>query len=200
MPEKSRKRLPGRPKQADTDLSVQQTIISTASSLFKEYGYESVTLQQIGKQCGVSKQAIYYHFASKPELFKVAMTAMFHNIHRVTAELLNEADHLEQGLVRLAEASLANPHTEIESMMRDAEPYLEKEQIRIIREAEQQIIGLLAVHFRNAMNQQLLREDDPMFLAETFSTLMLIGNRPLKYESHLVLGRRLVALFLRGAI
>ncbi|AIQ52904.1 TetR/AcrR family transcriptional regulator [Paenibacillus sp. FSL R7-0331] len=202
MPEKSAKRLPGRPKQADMNISIHQAIISTASALFKEYGYETVSLQQIGQRCGVSKQTIYYHFASKPELFKVAITTMLQNILAVTSQMLDEADHLEHGLVRLAEVILANPHAEIETMMREAEPFLEKEQILAIREAEQHIHELLAVHFRLAMDQQFLREEDPMFLAETFSTLMLMGNRENvlnKYESPLILGQKLITLFLRGA-
>lgn len=202
MPENPVKRLRGRPKQADNDISIQQTIIYTASTLFKEYGYEAVSLQQIGKQCGVSKPTIYYHFASKPELFKVAMTTMLNNVRKVTSHLLNEADHLGHGLVRLAEARLANPHAEIETMMREAESFLDEEQVREIREAELQIHELLAEHFRLAMNQQILREEDPMFLAETFSTMMLMGNRennPQKYESHLVLAQKIVTLFLQGA-
>lgn len=67
MTEKTHKRLPGRPKHGDDDISIQQTIIHTASKLFMEYGYETVTLQQIGKACSVSKPTIYYHFNSKPE-------------------------------------------------------------------------------------------------------------------------------------
>ncbi|WP_127536907.1 TetR/AcrR family transcriptional regulator [Paenibacillus illinoisensis] len=202
MPDKSPKRLPGRPKQADTKISVQQTIILTASKLFKEYGYETVTLQQIGKRCNVSKPTIYYHFASKPELFKVAMITMFQNVRRVTSDFLDHAEHLEDGLIRLAEARLANPHAEVETMIREAEPFLEKNQIQEIREAEARIHEVLATHFQLAMDQQTLREDDPMFLAETFSTLMLMGNRentPQKYESNLALGQRLVGIFLRGA-
>lgn len=127
---------------------------------------------------------------------------MLQNIRTVTSQLLNDADHLEHGLVRLAEARLASPHAEIETMMREAEPFLEKEQIRAIREAEHEIHELLAVHFRLAINQQFFREEDPIFLAEAFSTLMLMGNRenaPQKYESPLVLAQKLVALFLRGA-
>jgi len=202
MPEKSSKRMPGRPKQTDNEISIQQTIILTASKLFKEYGYETVTLQQIGKRCNVSKPTIYYHFASKPELFKVAMITMFQNVRRVTSDLLDDAEHLEDGLVRLAEARLANPHAEVETMIREAEPFLEENQVQEIREAEVRIHEVLATHFRLAMDQQTLRKDDPMFLAETFSTLMLMGNRentPQKYESNLALGRRLVGIFLRGA-
>lgn len=201
MPDKSPKRLPGRPKQADTQISVQQTIILTASELFKEYGYETVTLQQIGKRCNVSKPTIYYHFASKPELFKVAMITMFQNVRRVTSDFLDQAEHLEEGLIRLAEARLANPHAEVETMIREAEPFLEKNQIQEIREAEARIHEVLSTHFQLAMDQQTLRKDDPMFLAETFSTLMLMGNREnttQKYESNLALGQRLVGIFLRG--
>jgi oligoendopeptidase F len=87
-------------------------------------------------------------------------------------------------------------------MIREAEPFLEKNQIQEIREAEARIHEVLATHFQLAMDQQNLREDDPMFLAETFSTLMLMGNRentPQKYESNLALGQRLVGIFLRGA-
>ncbi|MEO2202888.1 helix-turn-helix domain-containing protein [Paenibacillus pabuli] len=202
MPENSSKRMPGRPKQTDNEISIQQTIILTASKLFKEYGYETVTLQHIGKRCNVSKPTIYYHFASKPELFKVAMITMFQNVRRVTSDLLDDAEHLEDGLIRLAEARLANPHAEVETMIREAEPFLEENQVQEIREAEVRIHEVLATHFRLAMDQQTLREDDPMFLAETFSTLMLMGNRentPQKYESNLALGRRLVGIFLRGA-
>lgn len=202
MPEKPVKRMRGRPKQAENDTSIQQKIIFTASALFKEYGYEAVTLQQIGKRCGVSKPTIYYHFASKPELFKVAMTTMLHNVRNVSGQLLAESGDLEQGLVRLAEARLASPHAEIETMMREAKPFLESGQLREIREAEQQTHELLAGHFRAAMDGQFLREEDPLFLAETFSTLMLMGNREnasYKYESPLALAQKLVAVFLQGA-
>ncbi|MNE46677.1 hypothetical protein D3C80_1410270 [compost metagenome] len=87
-------------------------------------------------------------------------------------------------------------------MMREAEKFLEEGQILAIREAEQDIHDLLADYFRLGMNRQLLREEDPLFLAETFSTLMLMGNREdasRKYESPLILGHKLVSLFLQGA-
>ncbi|WP_145330888.1 TetR/AcrR family transcriptional regulator [Paenibacillus xylanexedens] len=201
MPEQVPKRLRGRPKQTDNDISMQQTIIYTASTLFKEFGYEMVTLQQIGKKCGVSKPTIYYHFAGKADLFVAAMTTMLQNVRKITSLMLHEAEHLRDGLIRLAEARLANPHGEIEMMMREAESFLEEEQIHAIREAERQIHEVLASHFRQAMDQKIFREEDPMFLAEAFSTLMLMGNREYdqqKYESHHVMAEKIVRVFLEG--
>ena len=136
-----------------------------------------VTLQQIGKKCGVSKPTIYYHFAGKADLFVAAMTTMLQNVRKITALMLDEADDLHKGLIRLTEARLANPHGEIEMMMREAEPFLEQEQVHAIREAEHQIHEVLAAHFQRAMDQKTFREEDPLFLAEAFSTLMLMGNR-----------------------
>ncbi|XOJ02011.1 TetR/AcrR family transcriptional regulator [Paenibacillus polymyxa] len=202
MTEKSHKRLPGRPKHGNDDISIQQTIIQTASQLFMEYGYETVTLQQIGKTCSVSKPTIYYHFTSKPELFKVAFTTMLQNVSRLTSHILDQAENLESGLVRLAEARLGNPHAEIETMLREAEPFLEPAQIQDIRNAEHQIHEVLASHFQRAMDENRLRTDDPFFLAETFSTLMLMGNREdnlHKYGSNFSLGKKLVDIFIRGA-
>ncbi|MGN7412908.1 TetR/AcrR family transcriptional regulator [Paenibacillus sp. SAF-068] len=202
MTKKSHKRLPGRPKQGDDEISVQHTIIHTASKLFMEYGYETVTLQQIGKACNVSKPTIYYHFSSKPELFKIAFTTMLQNVSNLTSHMLDQAENLESGLVRLAEARLANPHAEIETMLREAEPFLDYAQMQDIREAEHQIHDVLATHFQRAMDENRLRKDDPFFLAETFSTLMLMGNREdnlHKYGSNFSLGQRLVDIFIRGA-
>ena len=201
MPEQAPKRSRGRPKQTNNDISIQQTIIYTASTLFKEFGYEMVTLQQIGKKCGVSKPTIYYHFAGKSDLFRAAMTTMLQNVRKITALMLDEAEHLQEGLIQLAETRLANPHGEIETMMREAEPLLEEEQIHAIREAEHQIHEVLASHFKQAMDQQLFREEDPLFLAEAFSTLMLMGNREYdcqKYKSHRVLAEKIVRVFIEG--
>ncbi|WP_150271241.1 TetR/AcrR family transcriptional regulator [Paenibacillus tepidiphilus] len=202
MSEKPTRRLPGRPKQADNKLSIQAAIIQTASQLFMENGYDAVSLGQIGERCRVTKPTIYYHFASKPELFTIAMITMFQSIRQLTSSMLDSADTLETGLINLAEASLANPHAEVETMIKKAEPFLEYDQIQQIRDAELKIHEVLAAHFRVAMDRQLLREDDPLFLAETFSTLMLMGNREIpaqKYGSFREFAQRLVHIFLRGA-
>lgn len=195
-------RAPGRPKHAKDDLPIQAMIIQTASKRFMEYGYEPVSLHQIAEACHVSKPAIYYHFTSKPELFKVAVTTVLNNVHQHIARILEEADDLEAGLVSVAEARLTNPHAEIETMLREAEPFLSEEQIREIRGAENHIYQALADHFQKAMDNHRLRTGDPMLLAHTFSAMMLLGNRKdtlQKYDSNLALAKEIVDLFMRGA-
>lgn len=116
-------RNPGRPKAAADQAPIQETILWTASKLFMENGYEPVSLQQIAKACQVTKASIYYHFTSKPELFKIAVTTILDKAYASTRQYLQEADTLESGLIRVAEAKIAKPHAEMETMMREAQPF-----------------------------------------------------------------------------
>jgi len=193
----------GRPKQAKDDLSIQEVIIATASKLFLELGYESLSLHEIAKACNVSKPTIYYYFTSKSELLKVAITTMLKNVHQNTMRLLNETDHMESGLLRVAEARIASPHIKVEMLLKEAESSLNEEQLKEIKDAEQRVYLLLSDFFQTAMNKGLLRKDDPLFLAHTFSTMLLISNREdtmRLHASHLELAKKVVGLFLKGTL
>lgn len=48
----------------------QTRIINCALTLFKEHGYNNVTIQQICKYSGVTKSTFYYHFPSKDALIE----------------------------------------------------------------------------------------------------------------------------------
>src|SRR5476649_1909598 len=46
----------------------RQQILSAASELFSEKGYESTTLEEITEKANVSKGTLYYNFDSKEDL------------------------------------------------------------------------------------------------------------------------------------
>ncbi|MCM3785522.1 TetR/AcrR family transcriptional regulator [Neobacillus mesonae] len=195
-------RTPGRPKQTTDQIPIQETILKTASRLFMENGYEPVSLAQIAKICNVTKASIYYHFTSKPELFKIAVTTMLNGGYRATAKFLDESDTLEQGLLRVAEAKIARPHAEMETILREAEAFLSPEQIKEIRDSEHRIYEVMAGHFEEAMRQGVLREANAMLLAQAFTAMLMLGNREdtrNEYATPLDLARELVNLFFQGA-
>lgn len=196
-------RNPGRPKAAADQAPVQDTILWTASMLFMENGYESVSLQQIAKACQVTKASIYYHFTSKPELFKIAVTTILKKAYASTSRFLEEADTLESGLIRVAEAKIAKPHAEMETMMREAEPFLSKEQMAAIREAEQRIHEVLSERFNQAMLAGELRKGNAMLMAQAFSAMLMLGNREdtrSGYASPHEMAVEIVDLFMHGAV
>jgi AcrR family transcriptional regulator len=59
----------------------RQEIISVATDLFYEYGYQKASLRDISGRLGITQAAIYYHFQNKEEI-------LYTIIERVSNELL----------------------------------------------------------------------------------------------------------------
>lgn len=53
------------------DLETRNYILAEADKLFCQYGFKSVTMDDIAKHLGISKKTIYQHFADKNELVNI---------------------------------------------------------------------------------------------------------------------------------
>jgi AcrR family transcriptional regulator len=62
-------------------------IIEVATRLIAERGYRGVSLDQIAEACGITKQGLLHHFASKPELLVAILE------HRDEVDLAEAAEH-----------------------------------------------------------------------------------------------------------
>jgi AcrR family transcriptional regulator len=56
----------GRPPTID---SARTTILTHATRLFAEHGFEQTTLQEVGSSVGLSKAAVYHYFESKQDMY-----------------------------------------------------------------------------------------------------------------------------------
>lgn len=71
-------------------MSKKEEIVKIASKYFAKYGYDGVSMDMIAKKAGITKAAIYYHFKSKSELFKVVLLEKINEL----IELLQTCNHL----------------------------------------------------------------------------------------------------------
>ena len=85
-------RSPSTPRSASEAerLSTRQRILDAATDLFIEKGYEGTSLREIAERVGVTKAALYYHFASKAEMV-AALLAPFEDIQREWVSDVGEA-------------------------------------------------------------------------------------------------------------
>lgn len=67
-----RKTLPERRRE-----ETYQGILDAAYQVFARRGYDAATVDEIAAECGVSKGALYHHFASKEELFATLIRARY---------------------------------------------------------------------------------------------------------------------------
>ena len=51
----------------------RQGLLDAAYKVFAQRGYAQATIDDIAAACGVSKGAVYHHFASKEELFRAIL-------------------------------------------------------------------------------------------------------------------------------
>jgi len=59
----------------------QQHIVEAAYILFAEYGFDKTSLSMIAAEVGITKPAIYYHFASKEALIDYLFEDIFKDYH-----------------------------------------------------------------------------------------------------------------------
>jgi len=64
-------------KQKNIINSTKERIIEAAQSLFSEHIYLSVSMNDIAKKLNITKAALYYHFASKEEIYKKVLERAF---------------------------------------------------------------------------------------------------------------------------
>lgn len=62
--------------------STRERILDVALELFAENGYDQTSLREVAEQLGFTKAALYYHFASKEEIFM----ALHLRLHAIAGE------------------------------------------------------------------------------------------------------------------
>jgi len=58
-------------------LNTKENIVKTALELFLQNGYEKTSMNDIAREVGITKPAIYHHFKNKDQLFHQVLTLFF---------------------------------------------------------------------------------------------------------------------------
>ncbi len=62
----------------------KKEILTAASSVFQKYGLQKITLDDIAKECGIKKTALYYYFKNKEEIF---ITMLKRDVEKIRLEI-----------------------------------------------------------------------------------------------------------------
>lgn len=84
-------------------LDIKKYIIEESDKLFCQYGFKSVTMDDIAKHLGMSKKTIYQHFSDKNELVNILIESRLNNQDCVIHESAEKAkDAVHELLLTLA--------------------------------------------------------------------------------------------------
>ena len=91
----------------------QRGILEVAVAAFIEYGYDATSMGVLADRLGLSKSAIYHHFASKDEILERALDQALRALERVADEAeasggsaADRLDHVLRGAVHVLVAEL----------------------------------------------------------------------------------------------
>ncbi len=151
----------------------RERILEEAKKLFRQKGFEGVSLNDIVNAVGVKKPTIYYYFGDKEGLFvEVLMAMMRYGHHYVTANLSPDMS-LAQKLIHLSEGYLRFSPTSLLSMLRDAQNYLSTDSLSRVMEASQLHLLQPFEHlFQEGIEKQEIKPLKPRELAILYLSLI----------------------------
>src|SRR5690242_7761777 len=92
-------------------------ILDAAAQMFGRRGYTDTTLRQIAEAAGMQAGSIYYHFASKDEIFDEVLSTGMRNIHATVQTAVSSLGSKAAHRTRIECAMTA--HLELLLMKRD---------------------------------------------------------------------------------
>nr|WP_326125522.1 TetR/AcrR family transcriptional regulator [uncultured Oscillibacter sp.] len=156
-------------------------ILDTAERLFIEKGYDRASLQEIIQETGLSKGAIYHHFASKEDI----LYSVCERIGRRNGEILSKVRDAPDlsGLEKLRTIFKVSMQPERQAKMFCMMPYL-LDNAKFLATEMQSIFAEVAPVFiepiiRQGLADGSIRTDHPRELAEAMMLLSDIWINPI---------------------
>ncbi len=111
----------------------REYILHVAEKLFTEYGYTSVSIREIARECGVTNAAIYYHFPDKESLFIEVMHRHAENLQKAMKEAGEKITQPKERIIAVLEAylnAIAGQRAPIFTLHKDTRHLKEPKQYR----------------------------------------------------------------------
>lgn len=76
-------------------------ILSGSIELFRQYGFKTITMDDIARKAGISKKTLYQHFANKNEVVKEAVSFYKGLIHDSCCKMMDESENAVEAMVKI---------------------------------------------------------------------------------------------------
>jgi len=172
------RRHPGRPRKTELGVPTDVAIAWAAARLFMVKGYHAVTMEMVAEASGVTKAAVYYHFADKGSLFVAATASALQRAHEATVAVLGRNETLRSRLEDIAAVvlSLPQPFIQFEALMREAEGELSPDQVERVLEDERRLEDAIGLAIRDAAERGEIRAPDPHLAVHAYLGLLRVGQ------------------------
>jgi AcrR family transcriptional regulator len=78
-----------------------EKILSASIELFSQYGFKTITMDDIARRAGISKKTLYQHFANKHEVVNESVMWYKNNMTESCGKFLGDAENAIEAMVRI---------------------------------------------------------------------------------------------------
>ena len=179
---------------------MKEKILVTATELFLNLGFKSVTMDDLAEQMGISKKTIYTHFKNKTDLVEQCTLSLFHKIsHGIDCICEKGKNPIEEEyeIKRFVMSNLKDEKTSPQYQLKKYYPQiyktLQKKQYEVIKECIRSNIqrGIEQGLYRKNLDADLIAriyfsgmtslKDDRLFPRDSFPMAPLM-NEHLEYH------------------
>src|SRR5688572_23516301 len=75
-------------------------ILSASAELFRQYGFKTITMDDIARRAGISKKTLYQHFTNKNEVVIESVSWYKDKICTMCQAAMDQSDNAIEGMVR----------------------------------------------------------------------------------------------------
>ena len=145
-----------------------QKIIDTAAGIFHKKGYRSTTLDDVSKELGITKAAIYHYVSSKEKLLSIIYIQALENIFRNTYKIAGRnlpPDMRLKLIIRNHIKSIIIESISMFSVFFTEENQLPEKEFRKIQEEKKKYTRIVEKIIEEGISQGLFKKTDPKLQA-----------------------------------
>src|ERR1700744_5689810 len=84
-----------------TNMEPLTKILSASAELFSQYGFKTITMDDIARTAGISKKTLYQHFANKQEVANESVLWYKNNTAEAWMAALDGSENAIEAIVRM---------------------------------------------------------------------------------------------------
>lgn len=178
-------------------------ILNAGIELFRQYGFKSVTMDELARRAGISKKTLYQHFANKNDIVREAVVQYKNKISDNCNAIMEESENSIEAMVRVM-GMFDNINRQINPIaMMELERFYPQVFKEFRDKMKERDVDNIAENIRKGIKEGLYRSEiNPEFMSRyrmEMSYLMYHSTLLVKEEYNLQLvGREVSEHFLYG--
>lgn len=161
-------------------------ILAASSELFRQYGFKTITMDDIARRAGISKKTLYQHFANKQEVVNETLVWYKSHMSETCEMMIIQCDNAIEGMVKLMQL-LDQTYRQINPMaMLELQRYFPEAYALFREKLRTQDVSFMRENIKRGIEEGVFRKDVDAELMSRFhiETSLILFQSNILVDEH----------------